>query len=76
MQDDDEFDLEELSEYELFDISNAKVSYSRSKDQRRVSALIRDEHAICEMKLYLILTKECRLLEYRLGIHAEVDVSH
>jgi hypothetical protein len=71
----DEFD--EPNDHQVFDITDVSVNYSRSKDQKRVSILVKDSAAISEMKLYLILTMECHKLELRLGIHSAIeDLNH
>jgi hypothetical protein len=65
------------NDLELFDITDVKVEYHRTRDQRRVTASIKDTRPISEMKLYLILDIECRKLERRLGIHdGDADVTH
>jgi len=58
-------------DHDLFDITKSTVTYHRSKDTTRVSADFKDANGISEMKLYLILDRECRKLERRLGISDE-----
>lgn len=66
---------EEISDAELFDIADVKVRYERSKDQKTVTATLKSEQPICEMKLYLVYDREMQILERRLGIsdiHSEL----
>lgn len=72
--DDDEVEDLEPNDYDLFDITDTKISYERSKDLKRVCIIIKDQKEISEMKLYLILGLEIEKLEKRLGI-SDVDPS-
>lgn len=71
---DDEVEDLEPNDYDLFDITDTKISYERSKDLKRVCIIIKDQKEISEMKLYLILGLEIEKLEKRLGI-SDVDPS-
>lgn len=64
---------DEPNDRELFDITDIAVSYQRSRDQTRVSILLKSEKPISEMKLYLILGMELDKLERRLGISGMPD---
>lgn len=70
MSDHDEDD-DNPNDLELFNIAQVKVNYSRTKNLKRVTAVISDAAEISEMRLYLILDTECRKLERRLGISDE-----
>ncbi len=70
----DEEDIDEILEHEVFDTSGSSIEYHRSKDLKRVTMLIKDEDGISEMKIYLILSIELEKLEKRLGI-SEADES-
>jgi hypothetical protein len=63
---------DDIPDFELFDISDVKVHYERSKDQKKVTATVKSNTPISEMKLYLILGNEVTKLERRLGISEEV----
>lgn len=64
-------------DFVLFDPTDVKVEYKRSKDLRLVTASFKSEREISEMKLYLILDGEMRKLERRLGISDEdASVTH
>lgn len=73
---DDIDDDDEIVDLEVFDTSQSKVEYSRSRDTKRVSLTVRDPAGISEMKLYLILCLEIEKLERRLGISDPVDDVH
>jgi hypothetical protein len=67
---------DEPNDRELFDISDAKVRYERSRDQKKVTATIRSSKQISELKLYLIYDREMQMLEKRLGISDLEDTVH
>ncbi len=61
-------------DHEVFDVSQTKIEYHRSKDSTRVTILIKDPNTIGELKLYLLLVREIELLERRLGIFDRHEV--
>lgn len=67
---------DEPVDHEVFDISQSKVDYSRSRDTQRVTVIVKDPNGISEMKLYLILAMEVEKLEQRLGICETNDEKH
>ncbi len=73
MVDDDD---DEIDDQELFDTSKSKITYSRSRDATRVTAVILDPAGISELKLYILLVSECEKLERRLGISEPIDEKH
>lgn len=67
---------DEIGDFELFDVSDASITYERSKDHRKVVATVKSQKPISEMKLYLLLALEVEKLESRLGISAAAEGLH
>lgn len=69
-------ELDEPQDMELFNIDDVQVTYLRSHDRTRVTAVVKSNQPISDMKLFLALEVEMLKMSKMLGIHDETSVLH
>lgn len=76
MQDQDE-EINEISESDLFDISNVKFDTKRTKDMRKIYLIAEDtEIPFNLMKYYLALKSYIFKIEQEIGIMDDINEVH
>jgi len=74
--DDDDDDTLNLTDVELFDVTNVKLTSWESKDRTIVTLRMADAQGMCDMKIYLALKQKLEQMERLLNIVPGDDKEH
>ena len=67
---------QDLTDLELFDVSELTVKRTVSKDRRTVHIILHDDLApVCDMRVYLRLKAEVETMRCLLNVHNELDIT-